>query len=377
MRKRVWRAGIVLSTILALCGFAANSASAAGGVNNGQPGSTCSPSDAGLIYTPPGPGVATTGIAGAPAYYELGQPAGAFVGQPPKGLMIAIHGGGWWGVGRSVTALERPAATLWRNRGWLTLNIDYRGCAQSFPDVLWFHDAARQLVGPALPLCVTGVSSGAHLALMMASSRPDVACVIAEGPPANLLTLPNQTAYNPVTRKSDQTAGPRRVYYQAVAAFGESQLAALSPALHPGRARLLLATATQDSTIPTAQGQEMAAAATAANPGTYADVDQLAPGLVIFTHVDPTKGTGVSRAAYNDYLVRQLKTVAPVIAPAGVTNPVINDIRVPALLNASVGNEEFNATVLPTCKDLGFLIRARGSGFDRGPGWFRGSDWFH
>jgi len=326
-------------------------AHADGGVNTGQPGSTCAASDGGLSYSSPGPGISTTAIGVAPAYYELGQPAGAFLGQPAKGLMIAIHGGGWYVVGKGAVAATRPMADIWRNRGWATLNITYRACAQSVPDVVWFHDAARQLVGSTFPLCVFGSSAGAHLALMMSSFRPDVGCVIGEGAPTNLLTMPNETAYNPNTQRSDQTDGPAWSYNLAVAAFGSSQLDALSPARHPGSARLFLATAQQDEFIPWAQAQDMVSAVQAAFPGSYADTEQLGAGTapVKFTHVSASQGTGVSQSAYNDYLVRQLKAVAPMVAPTGVTNPVINDIRaLPSLGGYSIGDEEFDATLTPT-----------------------------
>jgi hypothetical protein len=182
---------------------------------------------------------------------------------------------------------------------------------------------------------------------MMASSRPDVACVIAEGAPTNLLTLPTETAYNPVTHLSDQTSGPAWIYNFAVAAFGGSQLAAVSPALHPGTARLFLAAAQQDEYIPWAQAQEMAAAAPT---GTYTDTLQLAAGsaAIGFTHVSTAQGTGVSQPAYNDYLVRQLKAVTPLVAPPGVSNSVINDIRLlPSMGGYSLGDEELDATLSP------------------------------
>ena len=43
--------------------------------------------------SPPGDGVSTTGLpSGAPAYYEVGEPTGAYQGQAPKGVMLVIHG---------------------------------------------------------------------------------------------------------------------------------------------------------------------------------------------------------------------------------------------------------------------------------------------
>ena len=34
-------------------------------------------------------------LPGAPAYYEVGLPTGAYAGQAPRGAMLVIHGGGW------------------------------------------------------------------------------------------------------------------------------------------------------------------------------------------------------------------------------------------------------------------------------------------
>jgi hypothetical protein len=174
-----------------------------------------------------------------------------------------------------------------------------------------------------------------------------MACVIADGAPTNLLSLKNETAYNPVTRLSDQTAGPLWGYYLAVAAFGIGQLDAMSPALHPGTARLFLATAQQDEFVPWVQAQQMATAAGSTALGAYADVQQLAAGTaaVTFVHVSASTGTGVSQPAYNDYLVRQLKAVAPVVASPGETSSVINDIRVPGWGGYSIGDSTFETTL--------------------------------
>lgn len=346
---RIAVAGVALMAAVTapsgLAGMAGAAAATTGGVNTGLPGSTCAPTDGGLTYTAPGPGVSTTGLPNAPAYYELGAPSGAFAGQSPKGLMITIHGGGWYVVGPAAVTAERPYADTWRNRGWETLNITYRGCAESLDDVLWFHDAARALFGPKFPLCAMGESAGAQLALMMANLRPDVGCVIAEGAPTNFVTLPLETAYDAVSGISDQTSGPIWALNLAVAAFGSSGLLEMSPTTRPGSARLLLATAQQDEFIPWAQALDMSNAVLGAHRGAYVDTDQLAGGTYNeFTHTSTQQGTGVSQAAYDDYLVRQLQAVAPLVAPSGVTKSIINDIRVASMGNYSVGDEEFDTT---------------------------------
>ena len=139
----------------------------------------------------PGPGVATTGLgAGAPAYYEIGEPTGDFAGQPPKGVMMVIHGGGWSLHGPGAVASMRSRADRWRAEGWRTLNVGYRPCADSVQDVRWFYDRARELWNTAGPFCVMGSSAGGHLALMLAASRPGVACAIAHaGPTPSLIHI--------------------------------------------------------------------------------------------------------------------------------------------------------------------------------------------
>ena len=332
--KRRWSFGLragVLSVVTAVAmagltiGLGTGPAMAAGGVNTGQPGSTCVPTDGGLAYTASGdPGVSTTALGNAPAYYEVGAPTGVFLGKPPLGVMILINGGGWYVVGPGAVAADRPPADQWRSRGWETVNVTYRGCAQSLTDVLWFHDAARSMLSSTLPLCAWGSSAGAQLALMLANRRSDVACVIGEGAPTDFATISTETAYNPATGAVDQLSGGVWVYNLAAAAFGAGQLSAMSPTSHPSHARLLLATAAQDEFVPWGQAQDMARRVQAVHPGTYVDTDQLAAGPLAFTHAGPSQGTGVSQAALNDYYARQLQLVAPLVpqpptAPTNVT----------------------------------------------------------
>ena len=68
-----------------------------GAINSGQPDSICTgqvvASDGSAL--PAGVSTNHPGFAGAPAYYEVGLPTGAYAGQPPRGVMLVIHGGGW------------------------------------------------------------------------------------------------------------------------------------------------------------------------------------------------------------------------------------------------------------------------------------------
>src|SRR4051794_24908357 len=44
----------------------------------------------------PGPGVSVSALGRAPAAYEVGRPMGRFAGRPPRGVMLLVHGGGWY-----------------------------------------------------------------------------------------------------------------------------------------------------------------------------------------------------------------------------------------------------------------------------------------
>ena len=138
-------------------------------VNTGTAGSTCQGTDNGLAQAT-APGLDTKALGAAPAYYEVGRPLN---GVSPKGVVIQVHGGGWSIVGIGATVSRRPNADWWRGQGWTSVNVDYRACAQSLPDVLWFYDRVKA-VWPSLPVCIEGGSAGGQLALMVAALRPDL-----------------------------------------------------------------------------------------------------------------------------------------------------------------------------------------------------------
>ncbi len=73
----------------------------------------------------------------APASYEVGLPTDPYAGHAPLGVMLVIHGGGWTASGVGGVQAMRPDADRWRARGWETVNLTYRPCAQSTTDVLW------------------------------------------------------------------------------------------------------------------------------------------------------------------------------------------------------------------------------------------------
>jgi acetyl esterase/lipase len=166
-------------------------------------------------------------------------------GSPPNGAVLVIHGGAWHFVGpRAVYSMRRYTVRL--NRlGYSTLNIDYRPGRQSLPDVLAAYDGLRRELGPSVPICALGVSAGGNLALLLAESRSDVACVVAEAPPTV------------IDRLTGRVRGYAREYFPT-----HADMAEYSPALHVGdlHAPVLVAQAVHDPTVPYSQSSAMVAA---------------------------------------------------------------------------------------------------------------------
>jgi acetyl esterase/lipase len=247
----------------------------------------------------PDRGVSTTALGRSETAYEVGRPAGRFAGRPPRGIMLLIHGGGWYIVGPGPLSTERSAALRWRRRGWLTVNLDYPACGRSLAGVLWYHDRVRARFGHRLPLCASGASAGAQLALMLAARRRDVRCVIGEGAPTDLVTIGRQAS------ASGSRDGARAVALMARSAFGSKRLGAESPVRHAAaiRARVLLATARRDVVIPLAQARAMRHALRAHHR--YAVTLTLSAGRLPWIHGD------VSRAALARLHAAELRLVAP------------------------------------------------------------------
>ena len=273
-----------------------------GGVNTGQPDSMCS--EIAHTDTAPRPtDLSTTALGAWPAYYEVGEPTGAYAGKAPRGIMMLIHGGGWRSVGSYFVAGQRSDADRWRARGWRTVSLSYRACAASIFDVLWLHDTIRKKYGNALPMCALGGSAGGHLALWLAAVRP-LSCAISQAGIADPSALPRQTT--PVAPGVVTGNGPRSLFNIMVAAFGAEAISAVNPQqIGLGRTRVLFAVSADDYLIPTAQATDLRAAMLAANPDAYADAQVMEPGPKRFVH-----GTA-SDAALADYYAREEALVAP------------------------------------------------------------------
>jgi acetyl esterase/lipase len=284
-----------------------------GQINSGQADSICTaaPLASNGSALPTGVSSAHVGFIGAPAYYEVGQPTGAYLGKAPRGAMLVIHGGGWTINGIGGVQASRVEADRWRARGFETVNLTYRACGQSFADVAWFYDKARTRFGATAKICATGISAGAHLGLLLAASRPDVYCSVSQAGPTDLGTIQTQMAYDAATGTLGQTLGGRWVHNLGAAAFGEENLATYSPlALATGplrNARVLQAFPADDGIVPWEQATALRDALTAANPAAYADTVSLAQGGLAFGHGH------VTQAALDGFYAREVQLVAPIV----------------------------------------------------------------
>lgn len=184
------------------------------------------------------------------------------------------------------------------------------------------YDLLRDRFGPAVPICLEGGSAGGQLALVLATLRPDVACVIAAGAPTDLLALRRQGAAE--VDGGAASAGLRRgsawIGGLARSAFGSGRLRRYSPARRAGtiRARVLLAAAASDTLVPWSQATRLAGAMRRSRPDAYVDIARLAEGSVAWVHAS------VSQDASDDLAGRVDRLVAPFgRAPVKFEAPVV------------------------------------------------------
>jgi acetyl esterase/lipase len=275
--------------------------------NSGEPGAPCTPVPFTGQEAAPDPTLDAHSLGPrAPAAYEIGPPAG---GRPARRVLILIHGGAWYVVGRAALEAERSLAAEWRAAGWETVSITYRGCEHSIGDALRFYDLTRERAGPATPICALGQSAGGHLALTIAARRPDLACAISYAGPSDLVEVERQG------REQARTTGPPGLDIATAAGVNVAKatfpegLAAASPITQAAaiRARVLAATATDDVLIPGGQDRGMVAAIERARPGAHAVSVPLRPGGEFFVH-----GTASPAA-----LAALDREVAALVAPFG------------------------------------------------------------
>jgi len=260
---------------------------------------------------------------GAP-YFTVGEPTSSLAPDGgPRGLMLVIHGGGWQSRGeRSVDEpRNRAEADRWRARGWRTIAISFRSSSEGPPevwpfypigqvlptvpgsarrsidDVVWFHDRIREWQGSALPMCATGWSSGGHLALLLAAERPDLDCVVALAAPTDLPAL-----------FAAWTDGGRAAAFAFGAQAASTSGNGLSPVDVAGqiRARLLLATAANDSWVPPSQMDALRAALERSGSPAPIETLELEPGRQLFWHGHVSPRALAELQAAEDKLAREV-----------------------------------------------------------------------
>ena len=186
----------------------------------------------------------------------------------PRGVVMLLPGGGWNPTRRAFQEQLAGAATL-RKEGYATVVVLYRNGPGGFGDVEETYRRARERY-PSLPICASGISSGGHLALMLATREHDLACVVDVAGPTDLTRLREQGV-------------PRADRRAATNAFGKRGLAKWSPVRSAGRidAPVLMVLAPNDPVVPVEQGNELAEAL----PGAelfLVDPDSASPPVALF-----------------------------------------------------------------------------------------------
>jgi acetyl esterase/lipase len=284
-------------------------------INSGQADSICASDPIASNGSALPAGVSTThpGFPNAPAYYEVGLPTGAFLGQAPRGVMLVINGGGWSMAGVGGVQAMRPDADRWRARGWETVNVTYRPCGQSIADVLWFYDHARARFGPTAKIAALGTSAGGHLALLVGAYRPALYAAVSLAGPTDLTRIQGELTFDAATGLTNSTVGGRWVHNLAAAAFGEENLAGDSPAVQVAAnlkdTRVLQAFSADDAIVPFEQAGDLDTAMHLVRFDAYVDDVRLAAGTIPFAH------GRVTQPALNDFYAREAALVAPVTTP--------------------------------------------------------------
>lgn len=164
---------------------------------------------------------------------------------PARGVVIGIHGGAWYGVGRELSMTVRDDLERWRRHGWHGVIVDYPKGGAALESVLRSYDKVRARY-PGLPVCLYGESAGGHLALLVAAARPDVACVETAGAPTDLAAI-------------DPSRSPRAAHAARNARLAFPDLRAASPAGKAIRAPLLVTHLRTDPVIGVAHAYRMRA----------------------------------------------------------------------------------------------------------------------
>lgn len=210
-----------------------------------------------------------------------GAPAGPYLGQPPRAIVMLLPGGAWTGIREARFEATLATASIYRRLGYATLTVEYRGGERGIDDVQRFYRNAAGRAGPRTPICAVGSSAGGHVALMVAVREAGLDCVVDLAGPTDLTTL---------------VPDAEPTHRAAVRAFGADTLAAVSPVRRTSsiRARLMIVCAVSDPLVPVEQCRRMAKRV----PGTELVV--LPPGDLRWVHstVDPSAKLAADRALF-------------------------------------------------------------------------------
>lgn len=219
---------------------------------------------------------------------QVTPPQGDHLGQPTRGAVLVIHGGGWQATGPQTLAdMDRYVGWVTR-AGWTAVSVDYRPHLQSLVDTQHLYWWTRHRYGHR-PVCTLGESAGAHLALMVAVRYPSVACVVGLGAATWLPAVEseNHDLWNQMTWTTFPTA----------------TLAQYSPVTYARqleRTPILLGTSAADRVLPAAQLRRFLKA----DPRAHGMV--LRAGQAPFTHAPVDRG---DRELFRHRVVRLLHSV--------------------------------------------------------------------
>jgi hypothetical protein len=261
-----------------------------------------------------GPGAQLlAGVSNPVPFYER-YPATDSAGNPVASnkVMITIHGGAWRGgfAGPSngetgpwdAVGLDVPGQMVDRftHEGWTVYNIDYEGGgARSLAEVDTSFKALPVAETSGKTICPAGESAGGQLALMLAEREHAISCVVANAAPTDLRTE-SALFTDPTPNLVAIGFGP-----DSGTVWDDN-----SPVDHLDgfTAKVLLATADTDTTVPYSQATELAAAVTAAGGHAPVTLVHLASGgsacTVTFVH------SCVSPAAYSAYVATESSFLA-------------------------------------------------------------------
>lgn len=171
-------------------------------------------------------------------------PAGASA----RGTVIMVHAGGWAGHdGDAQDQLMKSPGSLFLERGWRVVSIDYNDGVDGLQDVL---DTARAELARRTadgPLCIYGESSGAHLALVAASRLRAIDCVIGLGTPTDLPLYESEGSVSADARVRQVAGQISKFFGTTPEETAPWNLVTLAPAVH---ADVLLMHEADDPIVP-------------------------------------------------------------------------------------------------------------------------------